>query len=155
MKETLARLYEHLEWADSAVIDNLGRNPGPPAKAMDAFSHVLAAEKLWLERIGGQVGAPVAVWPKLTIQDCKALAESNRRAFRRILDATTETDLERPVSYVTSKGDKFTNTLGDILLHMALHCSYHRGQVAAAVRAAGGEPVNTDYINFVRSIKGR
>jgi len=37
---------------------------------------------------------------------------------------------------------------------VALHGSYHRGQVAAAVRAAGGEPVNTDYITYVRELAG-
>ncbi len=154
MKETLERLYEHSEWADAAVIDNLGRNPAPPAKAMDSFAHVLAAERLWLSRIAGE--APqVAVWPKLTVKDCAALAQSNRSAFRRVLDEAKEADLDRQVSYVTSKGDRFTSTLGDILLHVALHSSYHRGQVAAAVRAAGGEPVNTDYIHYRRSMRGR
>lgn len=30
------------------------------------------------------------------------------------------------------------------------HGTYHRGQVAARLRAAGDEPVNTDFITFAR-----
>jgi uncharacterized damage-inducible protein DinB len=40
----------------------------------------------------------------------------------------------------------------DVLLHVALHGSYHRGQIAAAVRAAGGEPVNTDFVTWTREV---
>jgi uncharacterized damage-inducible protein DinB len=45
----------------------------------------------------------------------------------------------------------FRSQISDILLHVALHSSYHRGQIAAAVRAAGVTPVNTDFITFARA----
>ena len=38
----------------------------------------------------------------------------------------------------------------DILAHVVLHSAYHRGQIAAAVRAGGGEPAYTDMIHAVR-----
>jgi uncharacterized damage-inducible protein DinB len=37
-----------------------------------------------------------------------------------------------------------------MLVHTVLHSAYHRGQVAAEVRAAGGEPAYTDFIHAVR-----
>ncbi len=153
MKETISRLYDHLVWADAAVIENLDRAAALPEKALEVFAHVLAAEKLWLDRINGMAGAKIVVWPKLTVKDCVPLAKANADAFRKVLDATAEADLDRVVSYTTSKGERFSSALGDILLHVALHCSYHRGQVAFAVRSGGAEPVNTDYINYVRSYK--
>ncbi|HYJ78559.1 MAG TPA: DinB family protein [Longimicrobiaceae bacterium] len=61
-------------------------------------------------------------------------------------------DLDREVPYINSAGQGFQSTIGDILLHVALHGAYHRGQVAAAVRARGGAPVPTDYIAFVRGV---
>jgi uncharacterized damage-inducible protein DinB len=153
MKETLARLYDHMEWADAAVIENLGRTAAPLERSLGIFAHVLAAEKLWLDRINGVAAAKVAVWPKLTVQDCVPLAKANAAAFRKVLDGASEAELGKVVSYTTSKGDRFTSALGDILLHVALHCSYHRGQVAFAVRSGGAEPVNTDYIHYVRSYR--
>jgi uncharacterized damage-inducible protein DinB len=57
------------------------------------------------------------------------------------------------VHYRNSAGNEFDNTVRDILTHVALHGQYHRGQIARAMRAAGREPVYTDYIGFIR--KGR
>src|SRR5207237_7244435 len=58
--------------------------------------------------------------------------------------------LERGVTYRTSAGDQFTSTLEDILTHVSIHGSYHRGQVASLIRAAGDTPSPTDYIFFTR-----
>jgi uncharacterized damage-inducible protein DinB len=63
------------------------------------------------------------------------------------LDATA---LDEGITYRTSAGDQFTTSLRDILIHVALHGTYHRGQIAAAVRAGGDTPASTDYIHFVR-----
>ena len=54
------------------------------------------------------------------------------------------------VEYRNSRGVVFQNTVAEILTHVALHGSYHRGQIAMRVRAAGGVPVTTDYIVFRR-----
>jgi len=35
-------------------------------------------------------------------------------------------------------------------MHVVTHSAYHRGQVAAAVREAGGKPEATDYVVWVR-----
>jgi uncharacterized damage-inducible protein DinB len=40
--------------------------------------------------------------------------------------------------------------VGDILTHVVAHSAYHRGQIAAAVRAAGGAPAYTDFIHAAR-----
>jgi uncharacterized damage-inducible protein DinB len=151
VKEALTRLYDHLVWADDALLTCLKRLTPPPPRALELYCHVLAAEKLWLDRIRGQPPAVIAVWPSLTLGECASLSREMGRGLRETLDASTEMDLGRRITYATSKGDRFINTLGDVLLHVAMHGSYHRGQAAAVVRAAGGEPVNTDYIAYVRT----
>ena len=37
-----------------------------------------------------------------------------------------------------------------MLLHVVLHSSYHRGQVATAVRRDGAAPAVTDYVHATR-----
>jgi len=71
-------------------------------------------------------------------------------ALRCILEGVTEVDLARVVSDKTSAGHPYEATVEDILLHVPLHGSYHRGQVATLLRQAGSEPVATDYIVFSR-----
>jgi uncharacterized damage-inducible protein DinB len=54
------------------------------------------------------------------------------------------------VSYRKSAGRDFRNSVRDIVIHVTMHGSYHRGQIARLVRAAGGEPPYTDYIQYRR-----
>jgi uncharacterized damage-inducible protein DinB len=37
-----------------------------------------------------------------------------------------------------------------MLTHVTLHGAYHRGQIAASIRAGGDTPTATDYIAFIR-----
>ena len=79
-----------------------------------------------------------------------ALAVENAAGFRRVVDALTEADLDVEIPYVNSAGDAFRSTRADIMLQVMLHGSYHRGQVAAVLRAGGATPAPTDYIAFAR-----
>jgi uncharacterized damage-inducible protein DinB len=56
----------------------------------------------------------------------------------------------RRVTYRNSAGREFASPVEDILLHVALHGAYHRGQIAAALRGAGAVPEPTDFIAFAR-----
>ena len=94
----------------------------------------------------------MAVWPTLSLNDILALETENRSRFRELLQRRDDTRQQR-VRYRNSAGNDFENSVGEILTHVALHGHYHRGQIARAMRAAGREPVYTDYIGFVR--KGR
>lgn len=142
-------MFDHMEWADRKVLDSLRSAQNPPAKALEIYAHVLGSEHVWLSRIQGKPGA-VAVWPTLTLDQCETLARENSESLKRLVASTTPDSLEREISYRNSAGASFTSTLGDILTHVALHGSYHRGQVAALLRAAGETPAPTDYIAFTR-----
>ncbi len=141
-------LMDHMAWADERVLESL-RQPGVPQRALDLYAHVLGAEHVWLSRLE-QRPRRVPVWPALTLEQCVELAEENRRAFRTFVDRLTSDDARRIVHYRNSAGDEFDNAIEDILVHVALHGSYHRGQVSLLVRDAGAEPQPTDFIAFVR-----
>jgi uncharacterized damage-inducible protein DinB len=145
----LQRLVEHLDWADKRVLSALrsARNASPAAFRL--YSHVLGAEHAWLARISGR-GPGVAVWPDLSLDECEQLARENALELARVVDAMTAADRAKPIVYRNTSGKEFTTALEDILLHVALHGAYHRGQVAALLREGGDEPQATDYIVFTR-----
>ncbi len=147
--EHLERLIDHLEWADERVLESLRRCRTPLSAAISLYSHILGAEHTWLNRITG-VAPGVAVWPELSLDQCEALARENAAALRDLVDGIAERDRDKLITYRNSAGVEFTTQLEDILLHVALHGSYHRGQVAALLRSAGEEPIPTDYIQWVR-----
>ena len=141
-------LLDHKAWADERILESL-RQPGVPKRALDLYAHVLGAEHVWLARLE-QRPRIVAVWPTMTVDECAELARENRTAFRAYLGRLTSDDIGRSVHYRNSAGDEFDNAIEDILLHVAMHGCYHRGQVTLLVRDSGAEPQPTDYIAFVR-----
>jgi uncharacterized damage-inducible protein DinB len=149
MKDHFRKLYEHVAWADARVLQSLRTAHAVLKKDLDLYSHILGAEHVWLSRIRG-TNAQVAVWPTLTLDEAERLGAENIVVFNKVISELTEEGLETPITYRNSAGEQFTSTLEDILTHVSLHGAYHRGQIAASIRAAGDVPSPTDYIAFAR-----
>jgi uncharacterized damage-inducible protein DinB len=149
MKDHFTRLFQHLEWADTRVLESLRSAQNPQERSLELYSHILGAEHTWLSRIYG-TAKRVDVWPVLTLDECEQLSTENVATFRDLISRLTPDLLENLITYRNSAGDQFTSTVEDILTHVAMHGSYHRGQIAAALRAGGDTPSPTDYIAFAR-----
>lgn len=70
-----------------------------------------------------------------------------------LLDQLTDEKLNQNLVYRTTQGVEFQTPIREVLTHLLMHSAYHRGQVAAAVREAGGKPAATDYVVFLRQKK--
>jgi uncharacterized damage-inducible protein DinB len=147
--QSLLRLFNHMEWADLRTLDALRSLREPPSQAVDLLAHMLAAEHVWLRRVQQRTPA-YEIWPKLNLEECERLSRANHLGFRELLGGKDDMSLDHPVTYSNSSGRTFDTHLRDILLHITHHGMYHRGQVALLVRAAGGTPLATDFIAFVR-----
>lgn len=148
---TLLNLMDHVAWADAqaqAVISSIEATRAERAQATRLYAHIAGAEHIWLSRLEGRRPAH-PVWPELPLEAAAALAKETLAGLRAIADAPPES-LVRVVEYQTTTGQPFSNTAADILTHVALHGSYHRGQIALLTRQAGGAPVASDYIVFAR-----
>lgn len=151
MRAHLERLFQHMTWADQRVLDLLAANPeDPQPEPRRLFSHTLAAERVWMLRLRGEDSAVQPVWPMYSLEELGEMARRNRDAYARYLEGCDDGALAAEVAYRNTQGTEFRTAVSDILLHVFLHGAYHRGQIAAAVRGAGREPVNTDFITFVR-----
>src|SRR5688572_11602119 len=124
----LARLFAHDAWANAEALEAVAAAGAPPA-ALRLIAHVAAAERLWKARIDGG-GAAVVVWPEWRLGECRAELAALAGEWRLYLAALDDAEAARAVSYVNSKGEPWTTTVDDILVHVVLHSSYHRGQVA-------------------------
>jgi uncharacterized damage-inducible protein DinB len=123
------------KWADNLLLKAVRENM--PSRT-ETLEHVFMAERIWLARIEGTDPAgSFEEWEKLH-ERWLALAESER-------------DWARVIRYRTLAGVASSSPLWQIVLHVANHGSYHRGQVAAALRAAGFAPPGTDLITWYRS----
>ncbi|MBL7865765.1 MAG: damage-inducible protein DinB, partial [Cyclobacteriaceae bacterium] len=57
---------------------------------------------------------------------------------------------EKVVQYTNTKGQSFSNTVRDILFHVANHTTHHRGQIISDFRQSGIQPLVTDFIFYIR-----
>lgn len=144
----VSRLFAHDHWANEQTVKAIREASGSP-RAIKLFAHIVAAEWLWLARLRQQPQKR-AVWPEFTLADCERELLELGAAWRDYLAALTPAALDSSVAYTNSKGERWQNTIGDILLHVTLHSSYHRGQIATALRDSGDAPAYTDYIEAVR-----
>ncbi len=149
MREHFTKLFQHLAWADERVLQSLRTAHSELKKELELYAHILGSEHNWLSRIQGSPPT-LAIWPTLTLDECEKAGKENVRAFNALVSSLTPKLLQKPITYRNSAGDQFTSTIEDILTHVALHGAYHRGQIAALIRAAADTPTPTDYIAFAR-----
>jgi uncharacterized damage-inducible protein DinB len=90
------------------------------------------------------------IWSEVDIEVCAELVMQNEESLTTLLTNLANTDLDKLISYKNSKGKEFKSSVRDILTHVAMHGHYHRGQINSRLRADGIEPVNIDFITFVR-----
>ena len=138
-----------MRWADDQALASLHTATPLPPKALELYAHILGAEHVWLSRLRLEPAAQ-AVWPAISVAQCRELAAANHAAFAALLSQLDQAALGREILYTNSAGIAFRSTIEDILLHVVLHGCYHRGQVALVLRESGAEPSPTDYIAFVR-----
>jgi uncharacterized damage-inducible protein DinB len=148
--QQLERLFAYDEWANREVLQNLEATRAPSARSLRFLGHVVGAELLWLARLENRKSA-CAVWPEFTLEQCGAHVRDLPRLWQDYFADLAPEDLVTKVSYVNTKGERFENAVGDVLMHVILHSAYHRGQIAAEVRATGRDPAYTDFIHCVRT----
>ena len=145
------RLFAHLGWADQAVIAALRQTTVPEQDWLALFAHVLGSEHVWLSRIEGRE-AELAVWPTLNVEECAVVAQTNLAGYLDLVKRVDPGQLDTMIHYRNSAGREFDSTIEDILLHVCLHGSYHRGQIARMMRLGGAVPAPTDYIGYIRGV---
>lgn len=146
------RMFDHTFWANRKVADALQGLEGKTEKSYRWFSHILGAEKVWLTRLNGRDSNALPIWPELSLSECESLLTENQEGYRKYLSSLTDADLAKPVQYRNQTRASYETSIQDILTHVNMHGSYHRGQIAASLRDEGFEPVGTDYILFIRQL---
>jgi uncharacterized damage-inducible protein DinB len=117
----------------------------------DLLVHLAGVEWLYLERWHGR--SPTALpWSGsfVTLASVEELWQKvERELLSRVAALTTEA-LAEPLPFRNTQGNVFSQSLCQVLQHLVNHSTYHRGQVAAALRQLGGRAQATDLIAFYR-----
>jgi uncharacterized damage-inducible protein DinB len=148
-REHFLRMFAYDDWANRQCLSALQTARLVSSATVGRMAHILSAQKLWLERLRRE-SQSLPVWPTASLQECLALADEMAHLWRNYLTPLQPGAFDETVEYRNSKGEPWSSRVEDVLTHVLMHSTYHRGQVALAMRAAGTEPAYTDFIHAVR-----
>lgn len=148
-------LFDYDYWANVETLASLRTVPSGTDKPRKTFNHVIGGQRVWMARFETPAPPLAQPWPDLTLDECALAIEELHRQWKGILDNLTPEKLMGDLAYQSLKGIEYRTPIRDVLMHLVLHSAYHRGQVAAAVREAGGKAAPTDYVVYLRRDKRR
>ena len=143
------RLFQYDYWANQAVSGALKSADMTSGHALALLAHIVGTQYEWFARIKEEV-SPLAIWPELSIAHCEQHADALQGIWQEFINMLDPSSLMATVAYKNSKGRPFTNSVAEILLHVLMHSTYHRGQIATEMRALGHTPAYTDFIVAAR-----
>lgn len=151
MEAIFDKLWLYNDRANISLLDSLEKQrhtQNLPSKSLRLLSHIVNTQMIWLGRIR-EIPASVGVWEEHDLETCKKMHQQASIQIKKEIDSRIAM-LQQTVKYKTTKGVPYEDHIDDILLHLFNHGTYHRGQIAQDLRLNGLEPINTDYITFLR-----
>lgn len=158
MIELIQSLFAHLAWADRAILTAVAAHDGAYAddELRKWLLHTVTVQRFFLsllqqvpfdrEREGQVPGAVDEMERRF------AEAHADGAAYTARLD---DAELARAIEFPVPAWKHFHPSVRDALMQISMHSEHHRAQVAMRLRALGGTPPPTDYIIWVRDVKGR
>ena len=143
----LVNQYTHMHWANGKLIEVLARDGGAVEEAVGLMGHIVSAEHVWLSRLCGREAALVP-WSRLTLPECQDYAAANCAGYLELIPGLDGERLREPVSFVLTSGKAMSSTVGDILCHVPVHGSHHRGQICRILSRNHIAPPGIDYIVY-------
>jgi uncharacterized damage-inducible protein DinB len=153
----IIELYRHMEWADAAVWRSVLKSEPAreDAKLREYLYHLHTVQRAFL-RIwtDGAIdmsfptfvnAQQLMVWGQTYFEEAFAYLET--MSDEKIAEALTVPWAESIAQRIGQSPE--VTTIGETMLQVALHSTYHRGQVNARLREAGGEPPQVDYIAWL------
>ena len=151
-----AQLIDVKRWADRGLYEVVGRNLKelPPEDAfimLRVLDHIHVVDRIFQHHLQGVPHAFTAARsPKMP--DFETLAESAREVddwYASYVGGLAEQDFEQPVDFVFTSGKRARMRRGEILLHVCLHGTYHRGNAGAVLQLKGLTPSRDAITDFL------
>ncbi|MFT4567098.1 MAG: putative damage-inducible protein DinB/transcriptional antiterminator Rof (Rho-off) [Saprospiraceae bacterium] len=146
LRVNLLEKLEYNHWANQKLLEHLKELNDYPSNIELRISHIINAHDIWNRRIL-QMSQRFGIWELSSPEDWRPLFCHVNIETNKILK---QGQLEKMVSYESTKGDLYRSSIADIVFHLINHGTYHRGQISDLLSSSGIEALPTDYILFSR-----
>lgn len=160
MSQPYSQLIAIKRWADRGLYDAVSRNferltSEEGSIMLRILDHIHVVDRIFQHHLQGVPHAFQAPRsekpPKLA-----TLAQSAREVddwYGSYVGGLTEGDFEQPIDFVFTSGTPARMTRGEILLHICLHGTYHRGNAGAVLQLQGIHPGRDSITDFLEDTK--
>ena len=157
---TIKLMYDYNRWANHrvwAVCEGLrqeqwDRNLGHSWGSVHSLlTHLHAADVIWFARWRGhspQVLHEPAEFP--TFAELEKAWQKTELEIMEFVESLTDKRLAADVNYITTRGDKQSQLLGHLMLHLANHNTHHRGELAAMLTILNVPHPEDDLLFYLR-----
>lgn len=147
-------------WANKRLYEACGKLPEAEyMKPRQSFfgsihatlNHLLVGDRIWLGRIERRpvkLALNQVLYGDFTALAVARGAEDER--LIRVVEAIDRTELDRPLDYLSTSGERFQTPLRQVLGHLFNHQTHHRGQVHDMLSQTAVPPPPLDLIFFLR-----
>lgn len=153
--DSLRKLFEYDYWANQEALHSVGTINATAERALKVAGHIIGAQRVWLGRLEASDSAAPAPWPLMSLEEAEAAIGEMHQRWKSFLSGLAPARLDEDLVHRNSKGMEFRVPVRDVLMQLVMHSAHHRGQIAAAVREAGGKPAATDYIVYARQQRNK
>jgi uncharacterized damage-inducible protein DinB len=148
-------LLGHAEWADALVWQSTLALPHEDAEVQAKLHHLHGVQWAYLHIWRGEAIKPRELGTFATRRALCGWAREYYAELPAYLASLSAPDLLREVRFpwadhlVQRFGQSRPATWTESALQVAMHSTYHRGQVASRLRELGGEPPLTDFVAWI------
>jgi uncharacterized damage-inducible protein DinB len=176
MRSNFVLMASYNEWMNAKLIaaaatlstEELAVNRGAFfGSIFGTFSHLIVGDRIWLRRFSTHPARHPALDPIRDLPQPSSLDEilfsdfNELAAHRAMLDSVirrwseslTDADLERVLSYRTSKGAVMTKPFESLIMHFFNHQTHHRGQITTLLHQAGLDVGVTDLLALIPNME--
>jgi uncharacterized damage-inducible protein DinB len=156
--QLLRDFYDYNQYANERLLEVAGSVPADRLTGVIAtMSHIVAAQINWLERWenGANKRSTVTLQESMrSLSDLRAASSESHAALHDYLAALRDAELEQKIAFRDSSGAEQARVLWQLLVHVANHGTYHRGEAAASLTDLGHSPGDIDFGDWAQARYG-
>jgi uncharacterized damage-inducible protein DinB len=153
-----AQLIDIKRWADRGLYDVVSRNfdrlSAEEASIMlRIFDHIHVVDRIFQHHLQGSPHTFLAPRSE-QMPELQALADSAREVddwYASYVGGLTVNEFEQPVDFIFTSGKPARMRRGEIILHVCLHGTYHRGNAGAVLQLKGLTPSRDAITDFLEA----
>jgi len=153
-----AQMIDIKRWADRGLYDAVSRNfdrlrPEDVSIMLRVLDHIHVVDRIFQHHLQGLPHRFLAPRSE-QMPELQTLADSAREVddwYASYVGSLAEDDFEQPVDFIFTSGKPARMQRGEIILHVCLHGTYHRGNAGAVLQLKGLTPGRDAITDFLES----